>query len=143
MNTRDLILQEIEDTPKSILEEVLDFLRYLKQKCQQTKSVVVVSDGQEARVALEDVLGNERLQDQFLRQPLSPVDKIQREMGEALAAGGYETREQIVELVQEVKREMLDEQHTFREFAGILRDEEADRMQAIVTEEFGQADRHV
>lgn len=109
MATKDLLVQEIEHTPDNILEEVLDFLRYLKQKHQQIKSVVVVSEGQEARVALEDVLGGDNLQDRFLRQSLSPVDKIQRELKEALAAGGYETREQIVELVQEVKREMLDE----------------------------------
>lgn len=32
MNTKDLLLQEIEQVPEPILEEVLDFLRYLKTK---------------------------------------------------------------------------------------------------------------
>jgi hypothetical protein len=32
MNTKDLILQELAETPDSIMAEVLDFLRYLKSK---------------------------------------------------------------------------------------------------------------
>jgi hypothetical protein len=32
MNTRDLLLQELAETPDSIMTEVLDFLRYLKAK---------------------------------------------------------------------------------------------------------------
>ncbi|MGL4620932.1 MAG: DUF2281 domain-containing protein [Chroococcidiopsis sp.] len=32
MNTKDLLLQEIEQVPEPILEEVLDFLRFLKAK---------------------------------------------------------------------------------------------------------------
>ena len=32
MNTKELLLQEIEQVPEPILEEVLDFLRYLKAK---------------------------------------------------------------------------------------------------------------
>ena len=52
------------------------------------------------------------MKDQFLGRSLSPVDKIQRELKEALMAGGYETREQIIDLVQDVKREMLDERLT-------------------------------
>lgn len=112
MTTKDLIVQEMEQTPDIILEEVLDFLRYLKQKHQSTASVLVISEGRETRVVQEEVLGHETLKDQFLRQPLSPVEQIQRELREALTAGGYETREQIVDLVQDVKREMLDERLT-------------------------------
>ncbi|MEM9009243.1 MAG: hypothetical protein AAGE59_37800 [Cyanobacteria bacterium P01_F01_bin.86] len=109
MTTKDLIAQEMADMPNILLEEVLDFLRDLKQKHQQTKSVLVVSEGKESRIALEAVLDGETLKDQFLGRSLSPVDKIQRELKQALAAGGYETREQIIDLVQDVKREMLDE----------------------------------
>ncbi len=32
MNTKELLLQEIEQVPEPILEGVLDFLRYLKAK---------------------------------------------------------------------------------------------------------------
>lgn len=112
MTTQDLIMREMADLPPSLLEEVLDFLRYLKQKHQQEKSVRVVSEGQETRVDVTEVLGSEALKDRFLRQPLSSVEQIQRELREALAAGGYGTREHVVDLVQEVKREMLDERLT-------------------------------
>jgi hypothetical protein len=32
MKTKDLLLQEIDQVPETILEEVLDFLRFLKTK---------------------------------------------------------------------------------------------------------------
>jgi len=32
MSTKDLIIQEIEQVPEPMLEEVLDFLRFLKAK---------------------------------------------------------------------------------------------------------------
>ena len=112
MATQDLIVQEIADMPPALLEEALDFLRYLKQKHRQEKSVLVVSKGQETRVAVTEVLGSEALKDRFLRLPLSPVEQIQQELRAALAAGGYETREHVVDLVQEVKREMFDERLT-------------------------------
>ena len=109
MTTQDLILQEMADLPPSLLEEVLDFLRDLKQKHQQATSVLVVSQGQEARISVTEVLGSDGLKDQFLERSLSSVEQIQCELKQALAAGGYETREQVVDLVQEIKREMLDE----------------------------------
>ena len=59
MTTKDLIAQEMADMPNILLEEVLDFLRDLKQKHQRTKSVLVVSEGKESRVALDDVLDGE------------------------------------------------------------------------------------
>ena len=37
MNTKDLLLQEIEQTSEPILDEVLDFLRFLKAKHEQEK----------------------------------------------------------------------------------------------------------
>lgn len=37
MNRRPLIAKEIEQVPEPLLEEVLDFVRYLKSKCTQDK----------------------------------------------------------------------------------------------------------
>lgn len=37
MNAKDLIIQEIDQVPEPILEEVLDFLRFLKTKQIQDK----------------------------------------------------------------------------------------------------------
>jgi prevent-host-death family protein len=38
-----------------------------------------------------------------------PVDQLRQELRQALAAGGYRTKEEIVALVQDVKRELADE----------------------------------
>jgi hypothetical protein len=37
MNKRKLIAKEIEQVPEPLLEEVLDFVRFLKNKCVQEK----------------------------------------------------------------------------------------------------------
>lgn len=105
MTIRDLLLREIEDTPEYILEEILSILRHYKERYQQAKTVKVISEGEESIVPLEELFDNEILKASFLQQSLSKVTKVQQELQEALVAGGYETREQIVELVQEVKRE--------------------------------------
>ena len=46
MNTKDLLIQELEQVPEPILDEVLDFLRFLKAKHDQEKL--------ELQIALED-----------------------------------------------------------------------------------------
>jgi hypothetical protein len=102
---KDLTVQELEDTPETILEEILFFLRQRKQEHQRTKTVRMISDGEEVLVPLEDILETLNLKSSVLQQPTKPVTQIQQELREALAAGGYATREQIIELVQEVKHE--------------------------------------
>jgi hypothetical protein len=37
MSTKDIIIREIEQTPETILEELLDFLLFLKSKHQHEK----------------------------------------------------------------------------------------------------------
>lgn len=37
MSTKDIIIREIEETPEAILEEILDFLLFLKSKHQREK----------------------------------------------------------------------------------------------------------
>lgn len=37
MNTKELIIQEIENIPEFLLDEVLDFLQFVKAKYQQEK----------------------------------------------------------------------------------------------------------
>lgn len=53
MNTKDLLLQEIEQTPEPILDEVLDFLRFLKAKSEQEKLEMQL-DLVDARAALKE-----------------------------------------------------------------------------------------
>lgn len=51
MDTKSLLLQEIEQTPEPILDEVLDFLRFLKAK-QEQEEMETQADLEDARAAL-------------------------------------------------------------------------------------------
>ncbi|WP_204106613.1 MULTISPECIES: DUF2281 domain-containing protein [Spirulina sp. CCY15215] len=42
MNVKERIMQEIEQTPEFLVEEVLDFLQFLKNKYQQDKRGVTL-----------------------------------------------------------------------------------------------------
>ncbi len=53
MNTKDLLLQEIEQVPEPILDEVLDFLRFLKAKHKQ-EELELQNDLEDARAALKE-----------------------------------------------------------------------------------------
>ncbi|MGG6263356.1 DUF2281 domain-containing protein [Leptolyngbya sp. AN03gr2] len=54
MNTKELLLQEIDQAPDSILDEVLDFLRFLKAK-QQQEVLENQLDLEEARAVLQEI----------------------------------------------------------------------------------------
>jgi hypothetical protein len=59
-----------------------------------------------------DTLFKELLREKWLAlqtQQLIPLNELQQQFRQALQQAGYETHEQIVELVQQVKREMLEE----------------------------------
>lgn len=53
MNKKQLLLQEIEQVPEPILDEVLDFLRFLKTKHEQ-EILEIQADLEDARVALRE-----------------------------------------------------------------------------------------
>jgi hypothetical protein len=53
MDTKDLIIQELEHTSEPLLEEVLDFLRFLKAKREQ-EQLENQADLEDARAALEE-----------------------------------------------------------------------------------------
>lgn len=53
MNTKNLLIQEIEQVPEPILDEVLDFLRFLKAKHEQEK-LEMQTDLVDARAALKE-----------------------------------------------------------------------------------------
>ncbi|HEY9782011.1 MAG TPA: DUF2281 domain-containing protein [Leptolyngbyaceae cyanobacterium] len=53
MNTKNLLIQEIEQVPEPILEEVLDFLRFLKAQHEQEK-LEMQTDLVDARAALKE-----------------------------------------------------------------------------------------
>lgn len=53
MDTKALLLQEIEQTPETILNEVLDFLRFLKAKLEQ-EELEIQADIEDARAAIDE-----------------------------------------------------------------------------------------
>lgn len=53
MDTKSLLLQEIEQTPEAILNEVLDFLLFLKAK-QEQEELETQADLEDARAALAE-----------------------------------------------------------------------------------------
>lgn len=53
MNTKELLLQEIEQVPEPILDELLDFLRFLRAKNEQEK-LDLQADLEDARAALKE-----------------------------------------------------------------------------------------
>ena len=53
MDTKYLLLQEIEQTPEPILDEVLDFLRFLKAK-QDREELENQADLEAARIAIDE-----------------------------------------------------------------------------------------
>lgn len=110
MKTKELILQEMEAVPEPILAEVLDFLKFLKAKhTSLDKQVTVVSPSGEVSISLATLAIQEpEIANQLMAAPM-PVNQMCDELKQALTQSGYTSRENIIELVQAVKREMLSE----------------------------------
>ncbi len=70
MTARDLILQELEQVPESLLEEVLDFLRFLKMK-QEREQLENEMDLTDAQAALTEAR----------EQGTISLDELKRELG--------------------------------------------------------------
>lgn len=49
MDIKEILLQEIESSPELLLEETLDFLRFLKAKQESAKKDTDISDTQQIR----------------------------------------------------------------------------------------------
>ncbi|MBE9059558.1 hypothetical protein [cf. Phormidesmis sp. LEGE 11477] len=110
MKTKELILQEMEAVPEPILAVVLDFLQFLKAKrTSSKKQVTVVSKTKEVSIPLALLATQEpEIANQLMVEPM-PIRQMCDELKQALTQSGYTSRENIVELVQDVKRERLSE----------------------------------
>ncbi|MEL6815951.1 MAG: hypothetical protein AAFP03_14235 [Cyanobacteria bacterium J06598_3] len=110
MTTKELILQEMETAPEPILAEVLDFLKFLKAKrTSPEKQVTVVSAAGEISIPLATLAEQDPvIATQLLVEPM-PVRQMCEELKQALTQSGHTSREHIIDLVQDVKREMLSE----------------------------------
>ncbi|MGD1856146.1 MAG: hypothetical protein ACFB2W_18040 [Leptolyngbyaceae cyanobacterium] len=111
MTPKEMILQELETAPELILAEVLDFLRFLKAKrAQSGKQITVVSPSGEMTVPLGILAAQEPSIAKYITATPTPIQQIRDELKQALERAGYDSREKIVGLVQEVKQEMLAEE---------------------------------
>lgn len=111
MKTKELILQEMETVSEPILAEVLDFLKFLKAKrTQSVKQVTLVSTAGEVTVPLNTLAAQAPEIANYLTVASMPIEQMCDELRQALADGGYTSREKIIDLVQDVKQEMLSEQ---------------------------------
>lgn len=113
MTAKELILQEMEAVPEPVLAEVLDFLRFLKAKRSQPEhQVTIVSEEGETTVPLTALAEQEPgLAPYILATPM-PIKQMCDELKQALNRAGYNSREKVVELVREVRQEMLAEQES-------------------------------
>lgn len=113
MTAKELILQEMSAVPEPILAEVLDFLRFLKAKHLQTSpSVTIVSPAGESTVALDAL--QQEIPELSSQIPLArtPIEQVRHDLNRALNSSGYDSNESIIELVRDVKREMLTERES-------------------------------
>jgi prevent-host-death family protein len=72
--------------------------------------IVLTSRGQAKAVilgveAFEDLIGMHK----HAQRKLMPLDSLQQQLQQALIEAGYDSREKIVDLVQQVKQEMMTE----------------------------------
>ena len=110
MTSKELILQEMVAVPEPILAEVLDFLRFLKAKqLQASPSVTVVSPERESSVALEALKQEIPEISSQIQLAQKPIEQVRQDLQQALRNSGCNSKEAIVELVHDVKKEMLTE----------------------------------
>jgi len=108
MTAREQILQEMVAVPEPILAEVLDFLRFLKAKqLQASPSITVVSPTGESQVAVEALQQEIPEVSAQIHLAQHPIEQVRQDLHQALRNSGYPTKESIVELVRDVKQEML------------------------------------
>lgn len=94
----------------SIADASRQFSQIINRAAYGREIVVLTSRGQPKAVLL-GVDAFDRLvgMDMYAKQPLVPLDDLQQKFRTALEEAGYHTREQLIDLVQDVKRELAAE----------------------------------
>ena len=97
----------------SIAEASRQLSRLVNRAAFGREVVILTSRGQAKAV----LLGMDAFQElvgmrEYGEWPLMPLDAFQRQFRQTLADAGYGTREEIVDLVREVRREMTSEHET-------------------------------
>ena len=113
MSVKDLIVEEMATVPEPILAEVLDFLRFLKvTRLQSSRFVTIVSPEGESQVfldALQQDLPAIAIQSQLAEQS---IEQLCQDLNRSLYNCGYTTKDSIIELVRDIKKEMIAEQES-------------------------------
>ena len=108
MTSKEQLLQEMIAVLEPILAEVLDFLRFLKsKKLESPASVTIVSPEGESKVALESLKQEIPEISSQIHLAQKPIEQVRQELKQALSDSGYNSKESIVGLVRDVKKEML------------------------------------
>lgn len=99
----------------SVSEASQNLSHWINQASYGRECVIVTSRGRAKAVligvdAFEALIGVP----EKTREPARAVDQLRREFHQALIEAGYGTSDQIVGLVQEVKRELADERAEIR-----------------------------
>ncbi len=99
----------------SVSEASQNLSHWINQASYGRECVIVTSRGRAKAVligvdAFEAMIG---VPDQA-REPARSVEQLRREFSQALAEAGYHTSDQVVELVQQVKRELAEERSGVR-----------------------------
>jgi prevent-host-death family protein len=99
----------------SVSEASQNLSHWINQASYGRECIIVTSRGRAKAVlmgveAFEAMIG---VPDQT-REPTRSIEELRREFRQALAEAGYETRDQVVELVRQVKRELADERAAAR-----------------------------
>ncbi|MEC4986528.1 MAG: hypothetical protein SAJ37_10510 [Oscillatoria sp. PMC 1068.18] len=85
MTVREKLLQEIAQSSDAFVEEVLNFVLFTKSRRSETSP------------------NSQQLENKFT------LADLQQHTQQTLKEAGYDTREKIVQLVQEIKQEMIIE----------------------------------
>ena len=94
------------------ITDVSQQLPELVKRASQSREVIMLRDEGKIEAVLvgvevfEELIG---IGEYSKREELMPPETFAREFKKALEEAGYDTREKIIELVREVKREMADE----------------------------------
>jgi len=87
----------------------------VEQTANENQPIFLTTNGQPKAVLLNvDLFWHLIGLGEYVNRPPIALDILQKEFGVALREAGYDSKEKIIELVREVKREIADEQEDKR-----------------------------
>lgn len=95
------------------ITDVSDPLSQLVERATTEREVIILATDQQAKAVLVGLDAFAALvgMREHAHRKLMPLENFQHEFRQALVEAGYDSREQIVDLVQEIKQQMWEERH--------------------------------